>query len=91
MKFNNLPSAVFLSCFSVISNAGPSCAEEQTSQWLSEEDMKAKISEMGYSFDKFKISRGKCYEIYGHNKNGQKVEVYFDPVSGEIVEEEIES
>ena len=71
--------------------AGPKCAEEQTDQWLSEDAMKAKVAEMGFTYDKFKVSRGNCYEIYGHNEAGEKVEVYFDPISGEIVEQETKS
>lgn len=31
--------------------------------------------------------RGRCYEIYGTDKAGKKVEIYFDPVSGKPVEQ----
>ena len=89
MKYKVAASILILS--SQLTFAGPQCSKEQTDQWLSEEDMKSKIADMGYTFDQFKISRGKCYEIYGHNQQGSKVEVYFDPISGEIVEEEIDS
>ncbi|MAC47335.1 MAG: hypothetical protein CMI12_10840 [Oceanospirillum sp.] len=39
---------------------------------------------------KFKESRGHCYEIYGWNQAGQKVEVYFHPVTGKIMKQEVE-
>lgn len=71
--------------------AGPQCAEQKTDQWLSEDEMITKLTDMGFTYDKFKISRGNCYEIYGHNRDGQKVEVYFDPISGDIVELETQS
>ena len=87
----NIIAATTLILLSQTVIAGPQCAEEQTDQWLSEEDMKSKVAEMGFTYDKFKISRGNCYEIYGHNAAGEKVEVYFDPISGEIVEQETKS
>ena len=87
----NIISIITLLFISQTALAGPQCAEEQTDQWLSEDDMKAKVAEMGFTYDKFKISRGNCYEIYGHNEAGEKVEVYFDPISGEIVEQETKS
>ncbi len=30
-----------------------------------------------------------CYEIYGWNKAKQKVEIYFDPVTGKAIKTEI--
>ncbi len=83
--------AVTTLIFATSALAGPQCAEQQTDQWLSEDDMKARIAEMGFTYDKFKISRGNCYEIYGHNADGEKVEVYFDPLSGDVVEQETQS
>lgn len=67
--------------------AGPKCTDEPKSAWLTEEAMKAKIAEMGYKdIRNFKTTSGNCYEIYGHDKDGKKAEVYFNPVSGAIVE-----
>ena len=74
---------------STAAQAGPDCTTEPKDKWLSEEAMKAKISELGYKIDVFKVEDS-CYEIYGYNKDGKTVEVYFNPVSAEIVEEEIE-
>ena len=70
--------------------AGPDCTKEPQDKWLTEEAMKAKITEMGYTFDVFKIE-DTCYEIYGKNKDGKQVEVYFNPVTAEIVKEEVEN
>ena len=38
----------------------------------------------------FKVSKGKCYEIYGMDKNGKKVEIYFNPTDLKKVKEEID-
>jgi hypothetical protein len=82
-------AAVALLVSAVPALAGPDCTKEPQDKWLSEEAMKAKIGEMGYKIDVFKIEDS-CYEIYGYNKDGKQVEVYFNPVSGDVVEEEIE-
>lgn len=66
-----------------------SCTEEPQDKWLKEDEMKGKILEMGYKIDVFKVD-GTCYEIYGENKDGKKVEVYFNPVTAAVVEEEVE-
>lgn len=67
--------------------AGPRCSEEPRSAWLSEDAMKAKIADMGYKdIRAFKVTSGNCYEIYGYDKDGKKAEVYFNPVTGAIVE-----
>lgn len=67
--------------------AGPTCTTEPKEKWLSESAMKAKIAELGYSFKVFKVTTGNCYEIYGRNEDGQRVEIYFHPISGSVVEE----
>lgn len=69
--------------------ASPECTKEPKDKWLSEDAMKAKATEMGYKAEVFKVE-GNCYEIYGYNKDGKAVEVYFNPVTGAVVEEEIE-
>lgn len=62
------------------------CTTEPQSKWMSEADFKKKVEAEGYKISKFKQS-GTCYEIYGTNKEGQKVEIYFNPVDGSIVKE----
>lgn len=69
--------------------ADADCPAAPKDKWLSEADMKAKVAEMGYTPNVFKVS-GNCYEIYGKNKDGKEVEVYFNPVDGSIVKEEVE-
>jgi hypothetical protein len=69
--------------------ASPACTKEPKDKWLSEDAMKAKATELGYKAEIFKVE-GNCYEIYGYNKDGSQVEVYFNPVTGAVVEEEVE-
>jgi hypothetical protein len=47
------------------------------------ESFKSKIEAEGYRISKFK-QPGSCYEIYGTDKDGKKVEIYFNPVDGSV-------
>ncbi len=68
--------------------AGPKCTDEPQSKWLTEAQMTQKFTALGYKDDvkKLHVSKGKCWEIYGHDKNGKKVEIYFHPITAEIME-----
>ena len=66
--------------------AGPKCTDAPQSQWLPQKTMQDRITKAGYTIDKFKVS-GTCYEIYGKDKNGRRVEIYYDPTDGSVVKE----
>lgn len=71
--------------------ASPQCTTEPQEKWLSEDVMKAKITEMGYNHIKvFKKTTSGCYEIYGYTDDGRKAEVYFNPIDGSVVEKNID-
>jgi hypothetical protein len=66
-------------------HANPTCTTEPKAKWMSEQAIKAKIAALGYQkIRSFKVTES-CYEIYGSNKDNKLVEVYFNPVTGEIV------
>ena len=65
------------------------CNAYPKAEWMKEADAKARIEAQGYSIDKFKVS-GNCYEIYGRNKEGKKVEIYYDAKTLDPVKSEIE-
>jgi len=67
--------------------AGPTCTTEPKANWISETAMKAKIAQAGYSYRVFKVTTGNCYEIYGRDKAGKRIEVYFHPINGNVVEQ----
>lgn len=50
---------------------------------MAEKEFKAMAIKQGYTIRKFK-QPGTCYEIYGKNKDGREVEVYFNPVDGSV-------
>ena len=64
------------------------CKAYPKAEWMTEADAKAKITAQGYTIDKFKVD-GNCYEIYGSNKEGKKVEIYYDAKTLEPVKTEI--
>lgn len=71
--------------------ASPTCTKEPQQKWLSEDAMKKKITDLGYKDIKvFKTTTSGCYEIYGHRADGKRAEVYFNPVDGSIVQENVD-
>ncbi|NML15914.1 PepSY domain-containing protein [Azohydromonas caseinilytica] len=66
--------------------AAPTCNVPKE-QWMKESDFKANLEKQGYQIKTFKVTKGNCYEIYGHDKSGKKVEIYFDPATGAVLEQ----
>jgi hypothetical protein len=65
------------------------CTAHPKSEWIKESDARAQLEAQGYKIKKFKVD-GNCYEIYGHNKDGKKVEIYYDTKTLAVVKSEIE-
>lgn len=70
--------------------AGPECSTADPSQWQDQTKFQEDLKAQGYKIKVFKVTDGNCYEIYGWDKEGRKVEIYFDPVSGKAVKTEID-
>lgn len=79
-----LLAALFALTFATGAFASANCPAYPKAEWMKETDAKTKIEGMGYKIKKFQIS-GNCYEIYGHDKAGKKVEIYFDAKNLDIV------
>jgi len=67
-----------------VAHAKKNCTDEPKEKWMKEADFKKMAEDQGYTIRKFK-QPGTCYEIYGKNKEGKSVEIYFNPVDGSIV------
>jgi len=65
--------------------AGPSCNAPKD-KWMKEAEFKQMMEKQGYQIKTFKVSSGQCYEIYGLDKDGRRVEIYFDPATAAVVE-----
>lgn len=75
---------------SPVAFADTECTTADQSEWQDKAQFQEKLKEQGYKINVFKVTEGNCYEIYGWNAEGQKVEIYFDPVTGEAEKTEIE-
>ena len=69
--------------------AKKNCTDQPKDKWMSEKEFKEMVKKQGYTIRKFK-QPGSCYEIYGKNKDGREVEVYFNPVDGSVKKVEFE-
>ncbi|KKL71195.1 hypothetical protein LCGC14_2097340 [marine sediment metagenome] len=80
-------SKLLLSTAAVLMLAAPAFAEDMKcnvpdqTTWMSQEDLTTMYVEQGYEVKNIKIDEG-CYEIYGIDANGERVEIYVDPVTG---------
>jgi len=76
-----------LSPFTVYASAD--CPVHPKEEWAPEDTLKQALADEGYTIKKFKVD-GNCYEIYGRNKEGKKVELYFDTKTLAIIKAEVE-
>ncbi len=84
-----LTLAVLAAACSASAFAGANCTAHPKSEWIPEAEAQAKIKDQGYTIKKFKVD-GHCYEIYDTNKDGKKVEIYYDTKTLAVVKSEIE-
>lgn len=80
-----LLASVLIALVATSAIAGPTCTVPKE-KWMKEADLKARLEGQGYQIKTFKISKGECYEIYGFDKEGRKVEIYFNPQTGAPIE-----
>lgn len=69
--------------------AATECTKEDSSKWMDKVKFQNDLKAEGYTIKVFKITKGNCYEIYGKNKEGKSVEIYFNPITGEKVKSNI--
>lgn len=79
-----------LTAVSVSAFAETNCVKHPKNEQIPSAQFQARLKQQGYRIKKFKETQGGCYEIYGYNKNGQKVEIYFDTKTGKPVKSEID-
>ncbi|ESR23967.1 hypothetical protein N177_2736 [Lutibaculum baratangense AMV1] len=71
--------------------AGTAMASEERcnapmSDWQPREALQQKLEQEGWKVRRIKTDDG-CYEVYGFDKDGRRMEAYFDPKTFEIVVE----
>lgn len=83
----NLIASALLLAVSGVALAGPTCTAPKE-KWMPEASFKKDLEAKGYQIKNFKVTSGNCYEIYGTNKAGKKVEIYFDPETAKVLKSE---
>jgi hypothetical protein len=63
---------------------GRPCTSASQNQWLSMQDLQAKVEALGYRVQKAKLAKA-CGEFYALDKSGNRIELFVDPTNGEIV------
>ncbi|WP_332674131.1 PepSY domain-containing protein [Aromatoleum sp.] len=86
MKIRHIILAVAALLTGTAAIAGPTCTEAPREQWMPQETMLRKLVDQGYTLEKFKVTDGNCYELYGIDRDGRKVEIYHNPVDGSVVQ-----
>lgn len=80
-----LPLALI--CFATPALAEVQCASAERSTWMDESGFREQMKNQGMKITKFLITPGNCYEIYGFDKAGKRVEIYYSPVDASPVAE----
>ena len=60
------------------------CTDAAESAWMKIDDAKANLTEASYDVRRIKVAM-RCFEAYV-TKDGKRLELFLDPVSGKIVE-----
>lgn len=75
---------IMLSLMSNSALAGPKCTNEPRENWKPAwEVLKESMKEVT-KLKLYKVTKGNCYEIYGWSDSGEKLEIYYHPVTGEV-------
>ena len=66
--------------------AAETCSVPQA-EWQAKEALQQKLEADGWKIKTIKIDQG-CYEVYGTDAAGKRMETYFDPKSFEVMKED---
>ena len=61
-----------------------SCDSGDQATWKTQDELRATVIEKGWEVRRVKVDGG-CYELYGTNPDGKRVEAYFDPLTLELL------
>ena len=73
---------VFVPFAAVDATGRLTCEVVEKSKWLSEDALTKKLTAEGWQVRRMKEDGG-CWEVYGTTPEGQRVEAYFHPATGE--------
>jgi len=67
----------------------PQCELQPDVVWMEQAEFEEKVQGMGYTIDQLAVSSGNCYQMMGQNKAGEGVMVFFNPQTGDVVQEDL--
>ncbi len=81
-------SAALAAALAATLASGSAAASEKCSvpkaEWQPQTALQQKLEGEGWKVKKMKVDDG-CYEVYGFNAEGKRMEVYFDPKTFAVV------
>ncbi len=71
-----------------VAQASPSkaCTDRPRAEWLSQDAVAEKLKQQGYTVRKVEEEKKSCYEVKARDAQGQRLELYVDPVSAKVVD-----
>lgn len=87
MKPNLLVCAALLSLTaagSALAQHAEKCDPIPKEAWKPQAELERKLKNEGWTISRVKIENG-CYEVYGKNATGKKMETFFHPKTFEVV------
>ena len=70
--------AASAAAFSAMATGVSTCDSGAKESWQSQDKLTAMLKQKGWEVRRIKVD-GNCYEVYGMNEKGEKVEAYFHP------------
>jgi len=81
-----IPLTIAIVALATPALAGLQCTDEPSSKWLPKDQLMTRIVDTeGYRVDVFKVTTGNCYELYGRDRQGKRIEIYYNPVNADVV------
>lgn len=89
MKYTLIPAAFLAMTALGSAHASEDECNVPKSQWQPEQTLQQKLEAEGWQVKRIKVDDG-CYEVYGVNAEGKRMETYFNPKTFEVVKSEQE-
>ena len=79
-----LPAILLLAFGAAHAQHAERCDPIPKEEWKPQAELERKLTNQGWKISRVKITNG-CYEVYGKNETGRKVESFFHPKAFEPV------
>ena len=84
MKRHLLTLCLALAAGSAFAQHAEKCDPIPQAAWKPQAELERKLKNEGWTISRVKIENG-CYEVYGKNATGKKMETFFHPKTFEVV------